>query len=163
MGRVFVPKAAAAWYLHQHTQQDNLALFVVYSSVASLFGNVGQANYSAANASMDELVRWRVANGLAGLSVQWPGVAGVGMAAAMDKSTQINKAMLINADHVKHTLRQLVGTRGLAQPVQAVLPRAMLAEGILPESVTMMISAVQTRSGRVGRRRIRGQKKNQMK
>ena len=34
-----------AWYLHEKTDGDNLDMFVMYSSVASAFGNVGQGNY----------------------------------------------------------------------------------------------------------------------
>ena len=83
--RVVEPKAMGAWYLHKHTTDDALDIFMTYSSVASLFGNVGQANYSAANAFLDELVRWRVSQGLCGVSVQWPAVSGVGMAASMDE------------------------------------------------------------------------------
>ena len=85
MQQVWAPTADGAWFLHKHSQDQDkeLGAFVLYSSVASLFGNVGQANYSAANAYLDELARWRVGEGLPGASIQWPAVWGVGVAAAM--------------------------------------------------------------------------------
>ena len=57
--KVWGPKADGAWFLHKHTANNDqcLGAFIVYSSVSSLFGGVGQANYSAANAYLDELVR----------------------------------------------------------------------------------------------------------
>merc|ERR1711923_84738 len=55
----FGPKAAGAWWLHKYTYYDEIYNFVVFSSIASLFGNVGQANYSASNSYLDALIRLR--------------------------------------------------------------------------------------------------------
>ena len=46
----FAAKADGAWYLHKHTQGDDLAAFVMYSSLSALIGNPGQVNYASANA-----------------------------------------------------------------------------------------------------------------
>ncbi len=47
------PKAFGAFYLDRLTRDDNLDFFIVSSSVSSLFGSPGQANYSTANALLD--------------------------------------------------------------------------------------------------------------
>jgi len=89
--RVWGPKASGAWYLHKHSLADNdLQLFLCFSSVASLFGIAGQSNYSAANSFLDFLVRYRVRLGLPGICPQWPEILDVGMAAAMDPSVKLD-------------------------------------------------------------------------
>jgi acyl transferase domain-containing protein/NADPH:quinone reductase-like Zn-dependent oxidoreductase/acyl carrier protein len=58
------PKAFGARYLDRLTRDDDLDFFIVSSSVASLLGSPGQANYSTANALLDGLVAQRKAHGL---------------------------------------------------------------------------------------------------
>ncbi|MET7361616.1 SDR family NAD(P)-dependent oxidoreductase [Streptomyces sp. NPDC005562] len=71
LARVWAAKAAAADHLHEATRDVPLGLFVVFSSGAAALGSPGQANYAAANAYCDALVRCRRAEGLPGLSIGW--------------------------------------------------------------------------------------------
>ncbi|GAA3566893.1 type I polyketide synthase [Nonomuraea rosea] len=68
-------KADTAWHLHELT--GDLEAFVVYSSVAGLIGNPGQANYAAANTYLDALAHHR-----GGISLAW-GLWDAGMAATL--------------------------------------------------------------------------------
>ncbi|WP_410639155.1 type I polyketide synthase [Amycolatopsis sp. lyj-346] len=71
LGTVLAPKFDAAWHLDELTRDLDLTAFVVYSSVAGTFGAAGQANYTAANAAVDALVRRRRARGQKALSLGW--------------------------------------------------------------------------------------------
>ena len=66
------PKARGAWHLHVTAVAVPLEAHLLYSSVGSGLGNVGQTNYAAANSYLDELARHRTASGLPCVSVQWP-------------------------------------------------------------------------------------------
>jgi acyl transferase domain-containing protein/NADPH:quinone reductase-like Zn-dependent oxidoreductase/NAD(P)-dependent dehydrogenase (short-subunit alcohol dehydrogenase family)/SAM-dependent methyltransferase/acyl carrier protein len=68
---VFAPKVTGSLLLHRLTTADALDFFVLFSSVAAVFGSAGQGNHAAANAFMDTLAAARSACGLPGLSINW--------------------------------------------------------------------------------------------
>ncbi|KAJ5589050.1 hypothetical protein N7537_011728 [Penicillium hordei] len=55
--------------LHHLFSKEGLSFFVALSSVASVIGNMGQANYSAGNGFIDALMEWRRSHGLPGHSI----------------------------------------------------------------------------------------------
>jgi NAD(P)-dependent dehydrogenase (short-subunit alcohol dehydrogenase family)/acyl carrier protein len=71
LDRVLAPKLDGAMHLHELTEGMELSLFVLFSSVAGIWGGPGQANYAAANAFIDALAAHRCAQGLAARSIAW--------------------------------------------------------------------------------------------
>jgi surfactin synthase thioesterase subunit len=78
--RVTRPKVIGAWLLHRHARAHPLDVFVLHSSVLSVTGSAGQANYTAANAFLDALAGHRRALGLPATVVNWGPWAEAGMA-----------------------------------------------------------------------------------
>ena len=80
---VMATKVDGASHLDHETRGLPLDFFVMFSSVAAVFGAPGQGNYAAANAFMDALAHARRAAGRCALSINWGGWAEVGMAARL--------------------------------------------------------------------------------
>jgi acyl transferase domain-containing protein/acyl carrier protein len=76
------PKAFGAYHLHRLTKDDDLDFFIVSSSVSSVLGSPGQANYATANALLDGLVAQRKAQGLPATGVNYGPWAKGGMASS---------------------------------------------------------------------------------
>lgn len=87
---VMASKVKGTRNLHVATKHLDLHFFVLFSSASSAIGNVGQANYAAANAFMDTFAHARRAAGLAAMSINWGPWAEVGMAAAMNFDGGLN-------------------------------------------------------------------------
>ena len=68
--RVLRPKVDGACHLDELTADLDLAAFVLFSSASGL-GSAGQANYAAANVSLDGLAAERRHRGVAGQSLMW--------------------------------------------------------------------------------------------
>lgn len=75
---VLAPKIRGAWVLDQLLDDD--ALLVLFSSIVALKGNIGQADYTAANRYLDAFAENRHAAGRPTYSIGWGPFAEVGMA-----------------------------------------------------------------------------------
>ena len=78
---VLGPKVWGAWNVHTLTVDAPLDFFVLFSSVAGLLGNAGQANHACANAFLGALAHWRRACGRPALCIDWGPWASIGAAA----------------------------------------------------------------------------------
>lgn len=82
-----MPKVMGSWNLHQQLPRD-LNFFIMFSSIASVLGPVGQSNYAAGNAFMDALSRYRLSLGEKAISLNFS------MMAANDGWSLENKNLL---------------------------------------------------------------------
>uniref|UniRef100_A0A2P1CZH3 Type I polyketide synthase n=2 Tax=unclassified Phormidium TaxID=2609805 RepID=A0A2P1CZH3_9CYAN len=122
--KVFAPKVSGAWNLHRFTQDLDLDFFVLFSSVATILGYAGTANYAAANAFLDTLAHYRRSLNLPGLSINWGPWSQVGMVAQLNsREVERMQTMGINPIAPKQALavlRQLLNQSSAQATVLAM-------------------------------------------
>ncbi|MEU9447013.1 SDR family NAD(P)-dependent oxidoreductase, partial [Streptomyces sp. NPDC048304] len=81
LAEVFAAKVDTALWLDEQFEDTPLDAFVVFSSIAGVWGGGGQGPSGAANAVLDALAEWRRARGLRATSLAWGALdqIGVGM------------------------------------------------------------------------------------
>ncbi|KUL39394.1 type I polyketide synthase, partial [Actinoplanes awajinensis] len=96
LNRVLSGKVDGARHLDELT--GDLDAFVVFSSIAGVWGSAGQAAYAAANAALDAVVVGRRARGLPGTAIAWGPWAESGMAADAEVSALLRRRGLTPLD-----------------------------------------------------------------
>jgi acyl carrier protein len=140
--KVLAPKVLGAWNLHSLTADFSLDFFVVFSSVASVLGSPGQANYSAANAFLDGLAHERRSQGLPCLSINWGPWAEVGMAARASSARGVASRVMLPLEPAQAlaALEQLFEKSGPAQAVAMSVDWTQLARSFNGNQPPAMIA-----------------------
>jgi len=109
------PKIDGALALHELTLNLPLDFFVLYSSVTTLFGNPGQANYVAGNLWLEALAAYRKHNGLPATCVRWGAIDDAGFLARNPK--------------IKEALQNRLGGKALGSDHALAVLETLLASG----------------------------------
>ncbi|WP_308299585.1 type I polyketide synthase [Streptomyces sp. CJ_13] len=97
--RVVTAKTAGAVHLDAlFDTPDSLDAFVLFSSIAGVWGSGGQGAYAAANTFLDALAERRAARGLAATAIAWGPWADGGMATEGDAEEQLTRRGLPPVD-----------------------------------------------------------------
>jgi acyl transferase domain-containing protein/acyl-CoA synthetase (AMP-forming)/AMP-acid ligase II/NADPH:quinone reductase-like Zn-dependent oxidoreductase/short-subunit dehydrogenase/acyl carrier protein len=140
--KVLAPKAVGAWNLHTQTAGMPLDFFVLFSSVASVLGSPGQANYAAANAFLDGLAHDRRSRGLPCLSINWGPWAEIGMAtrAASARGSASRVMNPLAPEQALAALDRLIEKGGSPQAVAMSIDWALLARSLNGNAPPPMIA-----------------------
>ncbi len=118
--RVLRPKVLGGWNLHSATSNRDLDHFVLFSSLSSVFGHAGQANYSAANALLDGLAHYRRAQGLPAAVINWGYLADAGYLAErpqLGERLQRQGVLSFTVEEATEALEYALQTRALQMSV----------------------------------------------
>ncbi|MER5896823.1 type I polyketide synthase, partial [Streptomyces sp. NPDC001876] len=89
--RVVAAKVGGAMCLDEVLDDTPLDFFVLFSSIAGVWGSGGQSAYAAANAFLDALAVTRRARGVAATAVSWGAWAGAGMAGGPEMAALLRR------------------------------------------------------------------------
>ncbi|WP_436840483.1 type I polyketide synthase [Streptomyces flavofungini] len=91
LAHALAAKAAGAAHLDELLADTDLDAFVLFSSIAAVWGSGGQAGYAAANAFLDAVAERRRARGQSATSVAWGAWGGSGMAATAEAEEHLRR------------------------------------------------------------------------
>ncbi|MBW3653338.1 MAG: SDR family NAD(P)-dependent oxidoreductase, partial [Actinobacteria bacterium] len=147
---VMRPKATAARWLDELTRGQDLAAFLLFSSVAATFSHPGQGNYAAANAYLDALAQRRRSAGMAASAVAG-GLWGTGSGMSTRLSREDIEVLAADTGQrvlpVEQALALLDVALGHREPllVATTLDRAALRaqarSGVLPALLSDLVRA----------------------
>jgi myxalamid-type polyketide synthase MxaE and MxaD len=114
-------KVVGTWALHDLLGRE-LDFFVLFSSIAALLPQAGQANYAAANAFLDALATHRRAQGLVASSIQW----GLWAGSSFGEEAQWERAVAQMAEQGIYGFESEIGLEALGRLLDAQAPAQSL-------------------------------------
>jgi NADPH:quinone reductase-like Zn-dependent oxidoreductase/SAM-dependent methyltransferase/acyl carrier protein len=134
IARVLGPKLDGAVNLDRLTRDDEIDLFLLYSSATTLLGAPGQGSYVAANCALEAIARGRVSAGRPALAVAWGPIADVGFLARQEEARDALIRRLATAPMTaRDALDMLPRLLASGEPVVAFAPvRWETANQVLP-------------------------------
>lgn len=151
--RVIAPKTLGAWCLDQETQRDPLDLFVLFSSVTGVLGNVGQSDYAFGNAFEDEFSAMREALVAVGqrsgksVSINWPYWQDGGMRLSDKEEEALRRSFGIVPLTTQRGIEVLEYAIAQAQPQVVVMPAGDIDKvrevlGVIAEDHRPVVAAI---------------------
>ncbi|NFF81603.1 SDR family NAD(P)-dependent oxidoreductase [Clostridium botulinum] len=101
---VLNPKILGTWLLDKYTRDDDLELFILFSSITSKTGSAGQSDYTAANSYLDAYSYYRNSIGKNTIVINWAPWSETGM--AVDYGT-LKYELVLNAITTDDALKKL--------------------------------------------------------
>lgn len=130
---VFDPKVLGTWNLHSLTLEDNLDIFISFSSIASLFSAPGQADYIAGNSYLDSFSYYRNSMGLPSVTLNWSTWKETGMSIEHDFTVDTIFKMLTTKD----------GIGGFAKAINKQVPQVVIGQLNLESKVISLLNRFQ--------------------
>jgi acyl transferase domain-containing protein len=130
---VLAPKVIGTYNLDQASRNVELDFFVLFSSLAGALGNLGQADYAAANGFMDQFAAYRNRQVAAGarrgrsLAINWPLWEAGGM--GVDAATQ----ELLRQTTGMEPMRTATGLHAFYRSMAAPYDQTLVIEGALTQ------------------------------
>lgn len=80
LNEVVAPKVQGTWVLDRLTREDRPDFMILFSSISSFFGMMGQGDYTAANSYLDAYAAYRTKAGFPTIVINWSAWRETGMA-----------------------------------------------------------------------------------
>lgn len=92
---VLRPKVTGTFVLGEHLAHRNLDFFILFSSISSVLGRVGQVDYCAANSFLDAFaVNFQENTGIRSISINWDTWQDTGLSAIENMSPELKTLMM---------------------------------------------------------------------
>ncbi|GLA23998.1 type I Iterative Polyketide synthase (PKS) [Aspergillus niger] len=134
-------KVRGTWNLHHAASDQLLDFFIVFSSIAGICGNHGQANYAAANTFLDSFTRYRRRLGLPSATLALGAVEDCGLVSRDAKVLQAMQAAsvrLVREDEllegVELAIRQSNAPFSPPHPAPTASPSTSIGQGITSDA-----------------------------
>ncbi len=106
--KALTSKMQGTWVLDKLSEEDDLDLFLMFSSVTTLVGGPGVGAYAAANACLDAFAPYRRRNGKKTRTITWPALKDIGLLAGTSINDHMHLFKPMSAKEAVDTLEELL-------------------------------------------------------